>query len=76
MENKKQAIEIADIFRDYKHDFLSHHTICAVQQKALEDIIACRTSELGGILCIAIIAPTKFNPTIRVVIGIAPNVST
>lgn len=48
MENKKQAIEIADIFRDYKHDFLSHHTICAVQQKALEDIIACRTSELGG----------------------------
>ena len=39
MENKKQAIEIADIFRDYKHDFLSHHTICAVQQKALEDII-------------------------------------
>ena len=48
MENKKQAIEIADIFRDYKHDFLSHHSICAVQQKALEDIIACRTSELGG----------------------------
>ena len=48
MENKKQIIEIADIFRDKKHDFLTENTLCAVQQKAMEDIIACRTSELGG----------------------------
>lgn len=48
MENKKQIIEIADIFRDKRHDFLTENTLCAVQQKAMEDIIACRTSELGG----------------------------
>jgi len=48
MENKKQTIEIADIFRDYKHELPNNQALCAVQQKAFEDIIACRTSELGG----------------------------
>jgi len=48
MENKKQTIEIADIFRDYKHDFTTNHSLCSVQHKAFEDIIACRTTELGG----------------------------
>jgi hypothetical protein len=48
MENKKQTIEIADIFRDYKHDLAENLTLCGVQQKAFDDIVACRTSELGG----------------------------
>jgi hypothetical protein len=48
MENKKQSIEIADIFRHYKNDITNHHTLCTVQQKAFDDIVACRTSELGG----------------------------
>lgn len=48
MENKKQIMEIANIFRDYKHELPNNQALCAVQQKAFEDIIACRTSELGG----------------------------
>lgn len=48
MENKKQTIEIADIFRDYQHELANSQTLCGVQQKAFEDIITCRTSELGG----------------------------
>lgn len=48
MENKKQTIEIADIFRDYRNDLALNQKLCSVQQKALEDIVACRTSELGG----------------------------
>ena len=48
MGNKKQTIEIADIFRDYKHDLADNLTLCAVQQKAFDDIVTCRTSELGG----------------------------
>lgn len=48
MENKKQTLEIADIFRDYQHELPNSQTLCGVQQKAFEDIIACRTSELGG----------------------------
>lgn len=48
MENKKQAIEIADILRDNQHAFVNHYPLCAVQQKALHDMMACRTSELGG----------------------------
>jgi hypothetical protein len=48
MENKKQSIEIADIFRDYKNNLSTNQTLCTVQQKAFDDIVACRTSELGG----------------------------
>jgi hypothetical protein len=48
MENRKQAIEIADILRDNQHAFMNSRPLCAVQQKALEDIMSCRTSELGG----------------------------
>jgi len=48
MENRKHAIEIADILRDNQHSFVNEHAFCAVQQKALYDIMTCRTSELGG----------------------------
>lgn len=48
MENKKQTIEIADIFRDYKQKMAEDLRLCGVQQKAFQDIVACRTSQLGG----------------------------
>ena len=48
MENKKQIIDIADIFRSYQHDMKDNLTLCAVQQKAFDDIVSCRTSSLGG----------------------------
>lgn len=48
MENNKQTIEIADIFREYQLKSSKSHSFSPVQQKALEDIVACRTSELGG----------------------------
>lgn len=48
MENKRQEIELADIFRSHTENFLQYHTLCPEQRKAFEDIIRCRTSELGG----------------------------
>ena len=48
MENKKQNIELADVFSQHATTFLSAHTLSSTQQKALKDIVKCRTSELGG----------------------------
>ncbi len=43
-----QTIVIADIFQECKLHYSKPQPLCPVQQKAFEDIVACRTSELGG----------------------------
>ena len=48
MENKKQSIELADIFRSHAKDFLQNHRLCPEQIKAFNAIIQCRTAALGG----------------------------
>ena len=48
MENKRQKIEIADIFRDVADEFLNANKLCPEQKKAFEAIINCRTSVMGG----------------------------
>jgi len=48
MENKKQPIELADIFRDCGDDFPKTANLCADQAKAFYAIENCRTSALGG----------------------------
>jgi len=48
MENKRQRIELADIFSSHAQSFLQHHQLCPGQQKAFDAIIRCRTVALGG----------------------------
>jgi len=48
MENKKQPIELSDIFRVSGDNFLKTHNLCADQLKAFHAIQNCRTSALGG----------------------------
>jgi len=48
MENKKQAVELADIFRACGDDFIKNHNLCPDQFKAFDAITKCRTSALGG----------------------------
>ncbi|KAF0236336.1 MAG: hypothetical protein FD181_2773 [Prolixibacteraceae bacterium] len=48
MENKRQPIELADIFRDCGDDFPKTHNLCADQAKAFYAIENCRTAALGG----------------------------
>ncbi len=48
MENKRQSIELADIFRACGEGFLHTHSLCPDQIKALHAIENCRTSALGG----------------------------
>ena len=48
MENKRDKIELGDIFRKYGDVFLENHQLCPVQLKAIEAITNCRTSQLGG----------------------------
>jgi predicted Zn-ribbon and HTH transcriptional regulator len=48
MENKKQPIELADIFRRCGDDFPKTYNLCADQAKAFYAIENCRTSALGG----------------------------
>jgi len=48
MENKKQPIELADIFRVSGDNFLKTHNLCVDQLKAFYAIENCRTSALGG----------------------------
>jgi len=47
-ENKPHGIELADILREYEQAFLSRHTLCPVQLKAIRDIVACRTNQMQG----------------------------
>ena len=48
MENKRQSIELADIFRTSGEGFLHTHNLCTEQIKAFYAIENCRTSALGG----------------------------
>jgi len=48
MENKKQPVELADIFRAGGGEFLKTHNLCIDQIKAFHAIENCRTSALGG----------------------------
>lgn len=48
MENKKQKIEIADIFRRFEADYYHHHDLIHEQKKAFDAIINCRSQNMGG----------------------------
>lgn len=48
MENKKQNIELSDIFSSHAEDILQHHKLSSEQKKAFDAIMHCRTSVLGG----------------------------
>lgn len=48
MENKRQTIELSDIFEKNKEVFLSSPKLVNVQRKAFRDILSCRTEKLGG----------------------------
>ena len=48
MENKRQVIELADIFGVCGDDFLKTHNLCPDQLKAYHAIQNCRTAALGG----------------------------
>ena len=48
MENKRQKIEIADIFRRFESDYYQQYYMAHEQQKAFNAIMNCRSQELGG----------------------------
>jgi predicted Zn-ribbon and HTH transcriptional regulator len=48
MENKRQKIEIADIFRRFDSDYQQQSYLTHEQQKAFIAIMNCRSQELGG----------------------------
>lgn len=48
MDNKKQNIELSDIFRSHQEVFFQKHKLCKEQTKAFKAIMQCRTSALGG----------------------------
>jgi hypothetical protein len=48
MENKRQKIEIADIFRRFEPDYNKKHYMSHEQQKTFNAIMYCRSQELGG----------------------------
>ena len=48
MENKKQSVELADIFSSHAKEFMQSHALCTEQRKAFDAIMQCRTAALGG----------------------------
>src|SRR5665648_149058 len=48
MENKRQKIEIADIFRRFEAVYFQHHGLIHEQKKAFNAIINCRSQNMGG----------------------------
>jgi hypothetical protein len=48
MENKRQKIEIADIFRCFGSDYYQQYQMVGVQKKAFNAIMKCRSEESGG----------------------------
>jgi predicted Zn-ribbon and HTH transcriptional regulator len=48
MENQRQSLELADIFRFHEREFLSNNELHPHQLKAWDAIATCRTAELGG----------------------------
>ena len=47
-ENKPHRYELGDILREHATNFLSDHTLCPVQLRAMHDIMACRTVQMKG----------------------------
>ena len=41
-------VEVQDVLRAHGEEFLATHSLTAQQRKAFEDMLACRTSALGG----------------------------
>jgi predicted Zn-ribbon and HTH transcriptional regulator len=48
MENKRQKIEIADIFRRFESDYHQQYCMGYDQQKAFNAILNCRSQNMGG----------------------------
>jgi hypothetical protein len=48
MENKRQKVEIADIFRRFESGYYLQYNMTHEQQKAFNAIMNCRSQELGG----------------------------
>lgn len=48
MENKRQKIEISDIFRRFEPEYYQKHNMIREQQRAFNDIINCRSQNMGG----------------------------
>ena len=47
-ENRPHGLELGDIFREHAQDYLTTHTLCPVQIKAIRDIMTCRTNQMKG----------------------------
>ena len=48
MENKRQKIEIADIFRRFESDYYQQYDLIREKKKAFNAIINCRSQNMGG----------------------------
>jgi len=48
MENKRQKIEIADIFRRFEEDYYRKHDLIGEKGKVFNAIINCRSQNMGG----------------------------
>lgn len=48
MENKRQKVEISDIFRRFESEYNKQYKMIHEQQKAFSAIMNCRSQELGG----------------------------
>lgn len=48
MDNKRQTLELADIFNSCRNTYLETENLCRDQIKAFNDISNCRTARLGG----------------------------
>jgi len=48
MENKRQKIEIADIFQQFEQEFYHQYPLAHDQQKAFNAIMNCRSQDMGG----------------------------
>jgi hypothetical protein len=46
--NKKNPVELATILQEGIGAYVNHHGLSHIQEKAVKDIVSCRTSELGG----------------------------
>lgn len=47
-ENKKQTLELSTILELGIESYRKSHSLCSVQEKAIKDILSCRTSSKGG----------------------------
>jgi len=48
MENHRQKIEIADIFRRFEADYYQKHDLSVEKKKVFNSIINCRSQSMGG----------------------------